>query len=46
MAPDKRSGKTVDPALCPRIMRLDASNGAVGEARETACPGSYGDDKL
>ena len=45
MAFDNRSGKTVDPASDPRMMRLDASNGAVGEARETVGPGGYGDDK-
>jgi hypothetical protein len=46
VAPDNRSGKTVHPASGPRMMRPDASNGAVGEARETVDPGGYGDDKF
>ena len=46
MAPDSRSGIVVDPALYPQMMRLDASSGAAGEARETVGPGGYGDDKL
>ncbi|MGD9245960.1 MAG: hypothetical protein PVH36_13580 [Desulfobacterales bacterium] len=45
-SPTTDQGKTVDPALCPRMMRLDASSGAAGEARETVGPGGYGDGKL